>query len=287
MKSRQMFKLITTGFFYADGGAMFGTVPKATWKRIYPVDSRNLCVLAMHTGVIKTETGRVIIIDPGVGVDFLQEAPAKYYHFHNTVNLCGELQKTGIMPEEVSDVIFTHLHFDHCLGAIRKNAANLLEPAFPNASHWLSRTQYENQSEPHPLEAGSFTPQNINVLEKAGLVRIVESATEPCERVNLKLYDGHTPGQIVVSVETESIEGKRRIVFPGDVIPLSSHVVPERISAYDNDRACSYNGKIEILENFSSGNDIFVFYHDSYTPCAIIKKIVRLNMQRFKVTPFI
>ncbi|MDR0744244.1 MAG: MBL fold metallo-hydrolase, partial [Tannerella sp.] len=108
-----MFKLITTGYFYADGGAMFGAVPKVTWSRSYPVNERNLCVLAMHAGVVKTGNGRIIIVDPGIGRDQLNDSPAVYYQFYDTVDLCEELARTGIQPEEVTDVIFTHLHFDH------------------------------------------------------------------------------------------------------------------------------------------------------------------------------
>jgi glyoxylase-like metal-dependent hydrolase (beta-lactamase superfamily II) len=299
-----VFKLITTGYFYADGGAMFGAIPKVSWRRSYPVDERNLCVLAMHVGVVRTGNGRIILVDPGVGVDRLKDSPAIYYRFHHTVDLCEELARIGIRPQAVTDVIFTHLHFDHCGAAVRKNARGIAEPVFPNAAHWLSRAQYESERRPHPLEAKSFLPENTEILEKAGLLRLVEAFIEPCEGVQMQLYDGHTLGQIAVSIETalsfrdiasatnhssaadtarshgncpnDGADPNDRdvtsLVFPGDILPLASHIVPERISAYDLYPTRSYDGKTELLEKASSGKQLLVFFHDAYTPCATLQK---------------
>ena len=264
-----MFKLITTGYFYADGGAMFGATPKVAWSRSYPVDERNLCVLAMHTGVVKTEDGHVIVIDPGVGQDQLNDTPAIYYRFYDTVDICNSLLEIDIRPEDVTDVIFTHLHFDHCGAAVRTNTDGVKKLAFPNAIHWVSRAQYENEHNPHPLEAEYFLPKNTEFIEKAGLLRIIEATTEPFESLRMRLYDGHTTGQIAAYIKN----GASTVAFPGDIIPLASHIVQERISAYDLNPILSYNGKVEILEKAASNNDILVFFHDAYTPCASIKKV--------------
>ncbi|MDR1379955.1 MAG: MBL fold metallo-hydrolase, partial [Tannerella sp.] len=285
-----MFKLITTGYFHADGGAMFGAIPKVTWSRSYPVNERNLCVLAMHAGVVGTDDGHLIVVDPGVGQDQLNDTPAVYYQFHDTADICEALRQTGIMPEDVTDVVFTHLHFDHCGAAVRKNANGVPEPVFPNAVHWASRAQYECERNPHPLEAESFLPENTEILERAGLLRLVEATTEPFESLRIQLYDGHTLGQIAAFIKTRRLSpaqpgtpdalpgavtdgGESTIIFPGDIVPLVSHIVPERISAYDLYPTLSYNGKTEILEKASSNGDFLVFYHDAYTPCSTIKKV--------------
>lgn len=263
------FKLINTGYFYADGGAMFGAVPKVTWSRSYPANERNLCVLAMHAGLVKTPDGRVILIDPGVCHDALQDSPAIYYRFHDMIDLCDALRHEGIHPEEVTDVIFTHLHFDHCGAAVRKNTDGQPVPTFPNAVHWMSRAQYENECQPHPLEDGSYIPETMEIVIKAGLVRFIEAVAEPYESLRFQLYDGHTFGQIAATIKTD----EATLVFPGDIIPLASHIVPERISAYDLAPVLSYNSKLEILEKAIARAHRIVFYHDAYTPCATIKKV--------------
>lgn len=262
------FKLINAGYFYADGGAMFGAVPKVTWSRSYPANERNLCVLAMHAGLVKTPDGRVILVDPGVSSDALHDAPAVYYQFHDMVDLYDALQREGVHPEEVTDVVFTHLHFDHCGAAVRKNTDETLTPAFPNATHWMSRVQYENERHPHPLEDGSYAPKNTEMLWKEGLVRFIEATTAPYESVRFDLYDGHTFGQIAATIKTD----EATFVFPGDIIPLASHIVPERISAYDLASTLSYNSKLKILEKAVANAHRLVFYHDAYTPCATIRK---------------
>ena len=264
-----MFKLINTGHFFADGGAMFGAIPKVAWSRSYPANERNLCVLAMNAGIVVTGDEHVIVVDPGVGHDKLKDTPAVYYQFHDMVDICDALLQEGICPEDVTDVIFTHLHFDHCGAAVRKKANGALEPVFPNALHWVSRAQYENERKPHPLEAESFLPENTETLNKAGLLRLVEGTATPFESLHMRLYDGHTTGQIAAYINTDD----STVVFPGDIIPLASHIVTERISAYDLFPTFSYNGKAEILEKAASGNEILVFFHDAYTPCANIKKV--------------
>jgi glyoxylase-like metal-dependent hydrolase (beta-lactamase superfamily II) len=266
-----MFKLINTGNFYADGGAMFGAIPKVTWSRSYPSNERNLCVLAMHAGVVRTKDGHIIVIDPGVGKDRLDRSPAVYYRFHDTKDITQELYLTGISPKEVTDVVFTHLHFDHCGAAVQISASGAAEPVFRNAAHWVSRAQYESEKKPHPLEKDSFLPENTAVLEKAGLLRIVESTIRPFDSLRIELFDGHTLGQITATVipENESAGG---ILFPGDIIPLASHIIPERISAYDLYPALSYFGKINILEKAVKENRLVVYYHDAYKPCSHIRQ---------------
>jgi glyoxylase-like metal-dependent hydrolase (beta-lactamase superfamily II) len=257
---------------------MFGAMPKVSWSRSYPVDGRNLCVLAMHTGIVGTDDGHLIVVDPGVGQDCLTDAPAIFYRFHNMHDIGELLQQRGLAPRDVTDVIFTHLHFDHCGGAVRRNARGSAVPAFPNAVHWVSRAQYECEQNPHPLEADSFLPQNTRILRDAGLLRLVEADTQPFASLRLQLYDGHTRGQIaafvtaVASPTVATATDASTIIFPGDIIPLASHTVPKRISAYDLYPTLSYDGKTEILEHASPDHDLFVFYHDACTPFSTLRK---------------
>ena len=128
-------QIIDTGYFYADGGAMFGAIPKSAWSRRYPSDETNACVMAMRSLVIRTDDGRVVLVDNGAGNKHLKQLG--YYRFFNLVDLGEELRKLGILPETVTDVVLTHLHFDHCGYTTRRDeSTGHLSLSFPNATHW-------------------------------------------------------------------------------------------------------------------------------------------------------
>ena len=134
-------QIIDTGYFYADGGAMFGAIPKSAWSRRYPSDETNGCVLAMRSLVIKTDDGRIVLVDNGAGNKHLKQL--SYYRFFNLVDLGTELRNRGIQPEEITDVVLTHLHFDHCGYTTQKDeSTGHLFLSFPNANHWVSRKQW-------------------------------------------------------------------------------------------------------------------------------------------------
>ena len=210
---------IDTGYFYADGGAMFGAIPKTSWSRRYPSDARNACVLAMRTLVIEAD-GRIILVDNGAGYKHLKAL--SYYRFFDLKDLHEALRERGIAPTDVTDMVFTHLHFDHCgYTTLQDPAREALRLAFPNATHWVSRRQWENFRHPHPLEQDSYFPEDMQLVETSGRLRLIEEeemALTP--HIRLKLFDGHTPGQIAVYCDLP----ERTYLFAGDVIPLAAHL---------------------------------------------------------------
>lgn len=261
-------ELFDTGYFYADGGAMFGAIPKTAWSRRYPSDDNNGCVLAMRSALIRTDEGRTILIDTGAGDKHLQLL--SYYRFFGLTDLTEEVRKRGIDPEQVDDVVLTHLHFDHCGGCTRKDpASGRLVPAFPNAVHWVSRRQWDNFRAPHPLEKDSYFPENMQAVEDAGLIRIVTNDLPLCPGIDLRIYDGHTPGQLVPYIQT----AEQTVVYAGDVIPLVASLSPEWISAYDTYPVTSYNEKIRMLEEAVAQRQAILFCHDAYTKGCTVKKI--------------
>ncbi|MDR2041914.1 MAG: MBL fold metallo-hydrolase [Tannerella sp.] len=262
------FQLINAGYFQADGGSMFGAVPQKAWSRRYPADEGNCCRLAMQVGLALTRSGRVILIDTGVGDKQLERLRSTSYHFYGLTDLREALRERGIAPGQVTDVVLTHLHFDHCGYVTRKEEGRIV-PTFPEATCWVGRSQWENALNPHPLEADSYFPENMEGIEKAGKLRLVEADGNLCDGVQLRLCGGHTPGQIVVYVQTD----ESTVVFAGDVIPLAAQVSPLWISAYDVCPLTSYDEKIRLLDEAAAGNQVIVHYHDAYSPCSTVKKI--------------
>lgn len=258
------------GKFYADGGAMFGAVPKTAWSRRYPSDGRNGCVLSMRCGLVLTGDGRRILIDNGVGDRHI--GSLAYYRFFDRKDVGEELMRRGVRVEEITDVVLTHLHFDHCGYTVRREPeSGRLVPAFPNARCWVGRAQWENFLDPHPLESGSYFPDDLLPVHSAGLLRLVDADTELAPGVRLRLFDGHTPGQLVPYVDLP----ERTVVFAGDVVPLAASVSPEWISAYDTQPLVSYREKIRLLEEAAQGRHLLVYGHDAYTPASEVKKAGR------------
>lgn len=260
--------LIDTGCFYADGGAMFGAIPKTAWNRRYPSNEKNGCILTMRSLLISKYPEKIILVDNGAGNKHLDQL--SYYNFFNLVDLEKELRKKGITPEQVTDVILTHLHFDHCGYSTRKEEkTGELYPSFPNATHWVSRKQWENFLHPNPLEKDSYFMENMQAIADKGLLRLIDTDTKLCPDIELRIFDGHTPGQLVPYITTS----EQTFVFAGDVIPLVASVSPEWISAYDTYPVTSYQEKVRMLEEAAREGQVLIYCHDAYTKCSTVKKV--------------
>jgi len=263
------YRLINTGFFHADGGSMFGATPRRAWQKRYPCDRDNRCVLAMRAGLVTTRCGRIIVIDNGVGFKQLDRLRHTSYQFFDLIDLCDELLRLGIAPENVTDVVLTHLHFDHCGHTTRYDSDGRAVPVFPAATCWVGRTQWENSLAPHPVEADSYFAENMDAIARAGLLRLIDADTDLCDDVRLRLFDGHTCGQIAPFIRT----AERIVIFAGDVIPVAAQISPLWISGYDTHPLTSYNEKLRILEDAAAHGHVIVHYHDAHTPTSTIRKI--------------
>lgn len=251
--------IIETGYFWADGGAMFGPIPKKYWSKRYPCNNNNMCKMAMRCLFIETED-RKILVDCGGGDKHLDKL--KFYQPHDLNDLGIEIEKLGYSAEEVTDVILTHLHFDHCGGGTVFNENGIAIPTFPNATYWLSKAQWDNYKNPRPYESASFFEDNIEPIKAAGQLKLVDGDMLLCSEVLIKQYDGHTPGQLVVFTNSDD-EGE--VVFPGDVIPTSVHMPVGWLSAYDNNAALAMEEKQRLLDEVKAKNSLLVFFHDAYT----------------------
>ena len=256
------FHIIESGYFMADGGAMFGSIPKIYWERKYPCNEDNLCVMAMRCLFVETKDRR-ILIDTGVG----DKHELNFYQPHKLKNVIEEIEKIGYTSNEVTDVILTHLHFDHCGHATCFDDDKNVVPTFPNATYWLSKAQWDNYRNPRLYEKDSFFPENIEPVFKSNQLNLIENDIELFQGFNLKLYDGHTPGQIAVLIDTE----KEKIVFPGDVIPTSAHVSLGWLSAYDNNAALAMEEKKRLLDLIILDKRTAIFYHDAHIKSSMIE----------------
>ena len=258
---------IETGNLKLDGGAMFGVVPKTLWQKLYPCDENNLCNWAMRCLLIVDED-RKILIDNGIG-DKQDEKFLKHYYINGGNDLESSLAKYGFTPDDITDMILTHLHFDHCGGSI-KYADNKkdFELAFKNANYWVSEKQYNWAVEPNHRERASYLKENILPIEESGHLKLIEEECEILPNISVKLFDGHTDGQVIPYI---NYHGKT-IAFMADLLPATAHIPMPWIMAYDTRPLITLKDKERFYKDVLE-NDITLFFeHDLYNECCTLQK---------------
>jgi len=255
--------------FKVDGGAMFGIVPKLIWSNYIKADEDNLIPLALRSLLIETD-GRIILIDNGIG-DKQGKKFLNRLNIFGGEGLEGGLAKGGYSLADITDVILTHLHFDHCGGSISKNSDGKLFPTFPNAKYWVSKTQWENAMSPNPREADSFLSENLLPMQEAGVLMFVEHAGEFCSGVELRMVDGHTPGQIIPLITL----GGKTLIFGADLFPTIAHIPVKYNMAYDLEVTKTMEEKAAYLNEFAGTGAVFFFEHDTKSECGLLSKTDR------------
>ncbi len=253
---------IETGVLKCDGGAMFGVVPKFMWSKKYHVDEDNLCDCALRSMLI-VDGDRRILIDNGVG-DKLTESEASHHNYISDINLKDSLNKLGFDFEDITDVIFTHLHFDHCGGSTRyKKGSKELELVFPKATHWVSKTQWENYLNPNVRERDSYYPENMMPVFESGKLKFIEENGELFPNVEVRMFNGHTTGLMAVLLKNDN----KTIVFAADFIPTMANVNVKWIAAYDLFPTIVLEEKQAFLKEAVDNNYTLFFQHDIQIEC--------------------
>jgi glyoxylase-like metal-dependent hydrolase (beta-lactamase superfamily II) len=256
---------INAGTFSVDGGAAFGVVPKRVWQKRYPADEENFCKVTMRCVLLEVDN-RLILFETGTGDKQLEYL--KYYNFEHVINFDEEFAKLGYSCDQVTDVVFSHLHFDHSGGATRYNAAGEIELVFPNARHWVGEAQWKNFKNPNVREGDSYFTENLQPIADAGKLCLVSETTKLCSAVEMRLYDGHTVGQVASYIDTP----KGTYVYVGDVIPLAANIPLAWVSSYDVYPLRAMEDKERMLAEAAEKNQTLIFVHDVYTPCATVKE---------------
>jgi glyoxylase-like metal-dependent hydrolase (beta-lactamase superfamily II) len=258
--------LFNIASFRIDGGAMFGVIPKVLWSRVYSSDENNLIVLTLRSMVIETG-GHLILIDTGWG-DKQDEKFFRHVHLHGGEGLATGLENRGYKPEDITDVFLTHLHADHCGGAVKRtNDGTGYELAFPNAAYHVSRTQWEWASKNNLREADSFLDENILPIEQSGHLNLVDEECELFPGFFIRMCFGHTPGLMIPIIK---FNGKT-VVYTGDLIPTVAHIPVIWNMSYDIESLKTIDEKERLLKEAFEGNHILVFQHDENVECCTLE----------------
>jgi len=261
---------IEAGNFKLDGGAMFGVVPKVLWERTNPADENNQIEMACRCLLVEQDN-QLILIDTGMG-DKQSEKFFSHYHRWGNHTLEGSLKKAGFTLDQITDVFLTHLHFDHCGGAVRYTEEGTLVPAFPNASFWVHKEHWLWATNPNVREKASFLSENILPLEKSGQLRFIEGSGPFLEKTpfpfSVLLVNGHTEKQMLPVID---FLGKR-LVFCADLIPTVGHLPVHYVMGYDTRPLLTLDEKKLFLEG-AVEKDVFLFLeHDPNHELVSLKK---------------
>lgn len=257
---------INTGYFKLDGGAMFGVVPKSIWNKLNPADSNNLCNWAMRCLLIQ-DADRLILIDNGIG-DKQDEKFFSHYYLHGNDTLDKSLQQHGFIKDDITDVILTHLHFDHCGGSIFKKGDRLV-PAFKNATYWSNEKHWQWATQPNEREKASFLKENILPIQESGQLQFIEEeSTNFSSDISIRMAFGHTDAMMLPQIHYKG----RTIVYMADLLPSAAHIPLPYVMAYDMFPLITLEEKKSFLTEAQQKDYILFFEHDPQIECCTLQQ---------------
>lgn len=260
--------VIDAGNFKLDGGAMFGVVPKTIWSKSCPADENNLCSWKMRCLLIDTGT-KLILVDAGMG-DKQDARWQGFYYRHGEGDLIKSIQNAGYSPNEITDVLFTHLHFDHCGGAVRWNSTkDRLELTFPNAKYWTHSAHWHLATNPNPRERATFLKENIMPMQETGALHFTDQSEELFgKNIELLYADGHTEKMIMPKIQLAD----KTLLYIADTIPSHAHVPVPYVMGYDVRPLQTMTEKEFLLKEIVDNQWTVVFDHDPTYDAALIER---------------
>lgn len=252
--------IIDTGFFKLDGGAMFGVVPRRMWQKLNPPDENNMCTWAMRCLLIEV-ADKKILVDAGIG-EKQNEKFRSHFEPHGNDNLIQSLQNNGVNPEDITDVLLTHLHFDHVGGAVKLDEKGQAVPTFPNATYWTNERHYNWAMHPNARERASYLKENFVPLMDAGVLKFIDVQDNQWNDWigDLKVYlvHGHTEAMMMLSIPTQN----HHFVYCADLIPASYHINLPYVMAYDLRPLVTMQEKERFLKEAIAKDYVVIFEHD-------------------------
>ncbi len=260
---------INTGLFKLDGGAMFGVVPRQMWQKLTTPDSKGMCTWAMRCMLIE-DGKQLILIDTGLG----NKQDDKFFsHFepHGDDTLSKSLKNLGYHENDITDVLLTHLHFDHCGGAIVREGEKLL-PTFKNATYWSNESHWQWAIHPNAREKASFLKENILPIQESGQLKFIQDDSSQIHpNILIKTVSGHTESMITPHINYKG----QTIVYAADLFPSRWHIPIPYVMAYDTRPLLTLSEKEQLLPEAADKNYLLFFEHDPTTEMCSLQNTER------------
>ncbi len=263
--------IIETGYFKLDGGAMFGVVPKTLWSRTNHADSMNRIDLAARSLLIE-DGNRLILIDAGMG-NKQEDRFFRHFGLYGNDSLDESIKKAGFARTDITDVFLTHLHFDHCGGAVRWNEnKTAYELSFPNARYWSNKQHWEWAVNPNEREKASFLSENLMPIQESGQLCFIDTpktsfASDCGLGFGVLFVNGHTEKQMIPHI---SYRGKT-LVFMADLLPTAGHLPLPYIMGYDVRPLQTLEEKKRLLSRAADENFVLFMQHDANNPMITVQ----------------
>lgn len=259
--------VVDTSLFSLDGGAMFGVIPKNLWSKSYHQgDEMNRIPLAARPLLIKYDN-KVILVDTGNG-NKMPDKVAKIYDINiEESSIQKALSRLNVTTDQVTDVILTHLHFDHCGGATIVDD-NRVVPTFKNAKYYLQQEHYNWALNPALKDRASFMKDNYQPLIESSQLELLDGEGDLFESISVHLFHGHTKAMQGVKIKTEN----QTLFYAADLMPTMSHIPLPYGLAYDNFPLTTIAEKEKILTQAVDENWLIIFEHDAFRQACYINK---------------
>ena len=260
---------IDTGLFKLDGGAMFGVVPRSMWQKVNPPDANNMCTWAMRCLLIE-DGNQLVLLDTGIG-DKQDEKFRGNFYLHGDDTLEKSLRQLGFTSADITDVFLTHLHFDHCGGAVVRRSDGALQTAFANATYWSNAAHWDWATQPNAREKASFLRENILPIQESGQLRFVDPAAgvpaELSQFSELILADGHTEKMMVPVMQYRG----RTLAYMADLLPSAGHIPLPWVMGYDTRPLITLAEKDTVLRRAAAENWVLILEHDAVNEACTVQ----------------
>lgn len=258
---------VNAGYFKLDGGAMFGVVPKSIWNKVNPADDNNMCSWAMRCLLIE-DGKRLILIDNGMG-NKQDEKFFSHYYLHGDHSLEKSLNSLGFTASDITDMVLTHLHFDHCGGSIVYNSdRSKLQTAFKNATYYCNGRHWDWAMHPNAREKASFLKENIVPIQESGQLQFIDAGTELIPGLSFVDVYGHTEAMMLPIITQQG----KTLAYMADLIPSAGHIPLPYVMGYDMRPLETLKEKESLLNKACDNNWLLFFEHDPHIECCTLER---------------
>ena len=257
---------VETSEFGLDGGAMFGIIPKPVWEKKVSADELNRVNMVTRSLLLVSDEKK-ILIDTGNGTKWEEKYKQIYDINTDQYNIEKSLGKYGFSSEQITDVICTHMHFDH-IGGNTKIKSGEVVPTFPNAKYWISEENWKLANHPSQKDAGSFIEHDWKVLAENQMIEIIDGREPFIEGIETIITHGHTPGLLHPIVS----DGSNKLFYGADIFPMVAHIPIPWVMAYDVQPVVTMEEKQKLLQKMEREDWILFFEHDPHIQACTVHK---------------